>query len=64
MRVSAWEQSPQSRTESPTPKFDTRYDAYGRGVVFPHRRISADDTISLSEAERRGRVSKAQVQHT
>lgn len=63
MRVSAWEQSPQSKTESPTPKFDTRYDAYGWGeppvVVFQLRRMTADDTISLPEAERRGRVSKA-----
>lgn len=49
------------------PKFDIKYDLYGQGeprlILFKPGTISPDETIPLSEAERRGVVSGEQAEH-
>lgn len=47
--------------------FDIRYDLYGQGgprvVLYKPGTMTPGETISLSEAERRGIVSKEQAEH-
>ena len=49
------------------PKFDVKYDVYGRGeprvVLYEAGTMTVGETMPLSEAERRAVVSKEQAQH-